>query len=1363
MIGNRFYTWFKNYYQWVGGAFNETLLLPLVRATQGLRAGAIRYDETTDTIETYDGTNWNAVPSASGFVPYTGATNDVDLGENGIEAGYVLLDTTPTGTPADQGTIYWDDAKSTAALVMNGTIQHIGQETYFHVKNSTGSAISKGTAVRFAGTDGGSGHVLIAPFIANGTFPSTYFMGVTSEAIGNGEFGQVVAFGKLEGINTNSFTDGAILYASTTQAGGFQTAVPTAPNNIVQVAAVVRAANNGKIIVRPTIGSNLNNDEGVLISGVTTNQGLFYDNGLWRNKSIATVLGYTPLNPTRQLTINGTAFDLSADRSWSVGTVTSVAASSPLSVSGSPSTTPIITISQANSTTNGYLSSTDWTTFNNKQAALNGTGFVKISGTTISYDNSTYYLASNPNAYIALTNLSAGTGISYNNTTGVITNTAPDQTISITASGTTSVSGTYPNFTISSADQFVGTVTSVGLTSATSGVTITDSPVTVSGTIGIAIATANASQQGLLSGTDWTTFNNKQNALTLTTTGSSGAATLVGATLNIPQYQAAGNYITSLTGEATASGPGAASVTLSTTAVTGKLLTGLNLAGGGTIASTDTILQAFGKVQNQISAMVGGVMYQGTWNASTNTPTLTSSVGVKGYYYIVDVSGTTNLNGITDWRVGDWAIFNGSTWDKVDNTDAVSSVNGFTGAVSLTTSHITEGTNLYYTDTRSRTAISLTTTGSSGAATYDNVSGIINVPQYTLAGLGGVPTTRSITINGTALDLSADRTYSVGTVTSVGLNSTTSGITITNTPVTSSGALTINIATASGSQNGLLSSTDWTTFNNKQNALNGTGFVKISGTTISYDNSTYLTTSAAAAAYVPYTGATTNVNLGNNTFTSSSVNVNGSGTAGGMLNIRQYSSSLSGTPNNTTLFVLNENLLGINFSQTGGNNKTIYFDVANLTNNISRTYQMPNAGGTLALTSDINSAISGTTNYLPKFTSANAIGNSQVFDNGTNVGINEATPSEGKLVINNPNGSTNNGSTGNSLYLKAQTANANLIRFSGAIATDLLIGRWGNADAISIGTTAGTEIARFTASGQLGLGVTPSAWQSFKGLQVGQVGSFASNDFGSGNIQTFIGQNTYYDNAGFKYIQSGTAAMMRMILGGEFQWHQTSTSGSANGAITFTQAMTLDASGNLSLRLATGATTNLFGFQNSSGTQIQRILYDDSDGSLTIGGGTSTGYPVKIFTGNTERMRITSGGNVLLGTTTDNGLKLQVSGDIFASNDIYLTNGNYVRLQRNSGNSYIDTLGIPAGTDDVNIITTGDFYIRNGSLQNLIKTTNGGNSEFLGSIKTGAPSGGTARAWKLGDVGTQALSQSRYVEVEINGTTYWLLATDVQV
>jgi hypothetical protein len=99
-------------------------------------------------------------------------------------------------------------------------------------------------------------------------------------------------------------------------------------------------------------------------------------------------------------------------------------------------------------------------------------------------------------------------------------------------------------------------------------------------------------------------------------------------------------------------------------------------------------LDAGGKVPTSQIPMQGDLNYQGTWNASTNTPTLTSSVGTQGYYYVVDVAGSTNLNGITDWKVGDWAIFNGSIWQKVDNTDAVTSVNGQVGTVVLTNTDI---------------------------------------------------------------------------------------------------------------------------------------------------------------------------------------------------------------------------------------------------------------------------------------------------------------------------------------------------------------------------------------------------------------------------------------------------------------------------------------------------------------------------------------------------------------------------------------------------------------------------------------------------------------------------------------------------
>lgn len=91
--------------------------------------------------------------------------------------------------------------------------------------------------------------------------------------------------------------------------------------------------------------------------------------------------------------------------------------------------------------------------------------------------------------------------------------------------------------------------------------------------------------------------------------------------------------------------------------------------------------------------VIGALVYKGTWDAATNTPTLTSSVGNKGDYYVVNVAGNTNLNGITDWQVNDIAVFNGAVWEKIDTTDAVLSVNGQTGVVVLTPASIGAAAN----------------------------------------------------------------------------------------------------------------------------------------------------------------------------------------------------------------------------------------------------------------------------------------------------------------------------------------------------------------------------------------------------------------------------------------------------------------------------------------------------------------------------------------------------------------------------------------------------------------------------------------------------------------------------------------------
>ena len=178
--------------------------------------------------------------------------------------------------------------------------------------------------------------------------------------------------------------------------------------------------------------------------------------------------------------------------------------------------------------------------------------------------------------------------------------------------------------------------------------------------------------------------------------------------------------------------------------------------GGGT---SQSVLDTLTSLQSQITAMAGFVNYEGTWNASTNTPTLVSSVGTKGDYYVVSTTGTTNLNGVTAWTQGDWAIFNGSAWEKVDNTDLVTSVAGRTGAITLSNTDIS-GLGTMSTQNASSVAItggtatltSLTTATvqatNSGGLSLKNSAG---TTQLSMGGGGGdnLSLNVSTNINGT--------------------------------------------------------------------------------------------------------------------------------------------------------------------------------------------------------------------------------------------------------------------------------------------------------------------------------------------------------------------------------------------------------------------------------------------------------------------------------------------------------------------------------------------------------------------------------------------------------------------------------------
>lgn len=149
----------------------------------------------------------------------------------------------------------WSDTDQTLEVGMDyDVLQQIGMNVYARVENSTGSTIDKGEVVGFAGV-GPGGVLSVAPYLADGSTSSLYILGVMAHDLPNaGEIGYCTVWGHVTGINTSAFSVGDVLYASPSSAGAFTATKPTAPNNVIPVAAVlVDDATDGAIFVRPTI------------------------------------------------------------------------------------------------------------------------------------------------------------------------------------------------------------------------------------------------------------------------------------------------------------------------------------------------------------------------------------------------------------------------------------------------------------------------------------------------------------------------------------------------------------------------------------------------------------------------------------------------------------------------------------------------------------------------------------------------------------------------------------------------------------------------------------------------------------------------------------------------------------------------------------------------------------------------------------------------------------------------------------------------------------------------------------------------------------------------------------------------------
>ena len=316
---------------------------------------------------------------------------------------------------------------------------------------------------------------------------------------------------------------------------------------------------------------------------------------------------------------------------------------------------------------------------------------------------------------------------------------------------------------------------------------------------------------------------NASTATALATAGTVGVTGDVSTVPAAPTYTSGGNILID--------------TTIADTVVTGKILTNLPTPTVANIAASDTILAAMAKLQGQITGIPQGLVYKGTWNANTNTPTLASGVGVTGEFYIVSVAGTTNLDGITDWQIGDWAIFvevgATDTWQKIDNTSAIlgsgtaNKIAKWTGSNTLATGLIEDngtlvtignsGSLLVEGNTTLGDAVTDTTTVV-GPATMQstarfNVGISLGAATYGTAG-------QVLTSGGGAASVNTWTTPTVGTVTSVGLTETGNALTITGSPVTSSG--TINIAGAGSASQYINGALDLVTFPTVDNYVSWT-------------------------------------------------------------------------------------------------------------------------------------------------------------------------------------------------------------------------------------------------------------------------------------------------------------------------------------------------------------------------------------------------------------------------------------------------------------------------------------------------------------------------------------------------------------
>jgi hypothetical protein len=249
------------------------------------RLGEIFYSDNETYLRISDGETQGAIPLLGdievSFDQSLNTFNDVEF--NTVATESVQFDLEYSTNPV-MGQLAWNAADGTLDVGLNGgdVVLQVGQETLYRVANKSGALIPNGTVVMAAGTTGNSGQIIVAPAIANGTFPAKYIMGIATEDIPNDDLGYVTHFGKVRGINTSIWPNGTILFADPAVPGGMTSTQPLAPNNKVVMAIVINShAQVGTIMVRPSFSSRVGELQDVNQNGVVNSDLLVYNNGIW--------------------------------------------------------------------------------------------------------------------------------------------------------------------------------------------------------------------------------------------------------------------------------------------------------------------------------------------------------------------------------------------------------------------------------------------------------------------------------------------------------------------------------------------------------------------------------------------------------------------------------------------------------------------------------------------------------------------------------------------------------------------------------------------------------------------------------------------------------------------------------------------------------------------------------------------------------------------------------------------------------------------------------------------------------------------------------------------------------------------------